>query len=63
MQTKFKIGDLVKHIVYNECDNYCRTVIGYITEITIDKDGIVCELDTERNIKYDENLLEKVDDK
>lgn len=60
MQTKFKIGDLVKYIVYNECDNYCRTIIGYITEIIIDKDGIVCELDTERNIRYDENLLEKV---
>ena len=60
MQTKFKIRDLVKHIVYSECGNYCRTVIGYIIEITIDKDGIVCELDTERNIRYDENLLEKV---
>ena len=62
MQTKFKIGDLVRHIVYDECDNYRRTIIGYIIEIIIDKDGIVCELDTERNIKYDENLLEKVDE-
>lgn len=62
MKTKFKIGDLVKHIVCNECDNCCRTVIGYITEIIIDKDGIFYELNTERNVKYDENILEKVNE-
>lgn len=62
MRTKFKIGDLVKHEIYNEGGYHCRTVIGYITKIIIDKDGIVCGLDTERNIKYDENLLEKVDE-
>lgn len=61
MKTKFKIGDLVEHIVHNECDNYCRTVIGYITEIIIDKDGVFYEINNERNIKYDENILEKVD--
>ena len=62
METKFKIGDFVKYEVYDEFNNYCRTVKGKITQIIIKDYGIVCKLDTEKNISYDENLLEKVDE-
>ena len=62
MKTKFKIGDLVKHEVYDEFDNYCRTVKGRIAEIVIKDYGVICKLDTEKTISYDENLLEKVDE-
>lgn len=60
METKFKIGDLVKHEVYDEFDNYCRTIKGRITEIIIKDYGVICKLDTEKNVAFEECLLEKV---